>query len=124
MRTDLIVTTSATIEGHVILEYLGVVRGIAVRIPTISQGLQALGGVLGGDLEQAMHLYEEVCEDARNLAYRRMVQHAQERGADAIVAMRYDATDLGERAAEVLAYGTAVKLKFPEVLPAPTSPPA
>jgi uncharacterized protein YbjQ (UPF0145 family) len=54
--------------------------------------------------------YAEVCEDAREDAYKRMVQHAEERGADAIIGMRYDATEFSQGATEVLAYGTAVKL--------------
>jgi uncharacterized protein YbjQ (UPF0145 family) len=62
-------------------------------------------------------MYAEVCEAARDQAYRRMVEHAREMGADAVIAMRYDATDVGKSCTEVLAYGTAVKLRFPEALP-------
>ena len=54
--------------------------------------------------------YAEVCEAARQEAYQRMILHAQEKGADAIIAMRYDATDFAPGVTEVLAYGTAVKL--------------
>ena len=68
-----------------------------------------MGGLkqmIGGNIES----YAKVCEAAREEAYERMVQHAEEKGADAIIAMRYDATEFSERATEVLAYGTAVKL--------------
>jgi uncharacterized protein YbjQ (UPF0145 family) len=102
-----IVTTGNEVTGHVIADYLGIVRGIVVRSPTITQGL--LGGLkqmVSGNIES----YATVCEHAREEAFERMVQHAQERGADAVIGMRYDATDFAEGCTEVLAYGTAVKL--------------
>jgi uncharacterized protein YbjQ (UPF0145 family) len=102
------VTTGNAFEGHEIAEYLGVVRGIVVRAQTISQGIRgALSSILGGNIRA----YEEVCENARSEAFARMVEHAEERGADAIVAMRYDATEFAQGVTEVLAYGTAVKLR-------------
>ena len=55
-----------------------------------------------------MSVYVELCEKAREEAYHRMVEHASQRGANAIIAMRYDANDVGETITEVLAYGTAV----------------
>ena len=67
-------------------------------------GLQQIAG---GNIQA----YAEVCEDARADAYRRMVSHAISLGADAVIAVRYDATEFSERATEVLAYGTAVTLK-------------
>ena len=103
----MIVTTGNEVTGHTIATYIGIVRGIVVRSPNIAQGL--LGGlkqIIGGNIES----YAEVCEDAREEAYRRMVQHAQERGADAVIGMRYDATEFAQGVTEVLAYGTAVKL--------------
>ena len=103
----MIATTGNEIIGFGIAEYLGIVRGIVVRSPTISQGL--LGGlkqIVGGNNEQ----YAAVCETAREEAYERMVEHAEERGADAIISMRYDATEFAQGCTEVLAYGTAVKL--------------
>jgi len=103
----MIVTTGNEVTGHTIATYIGIVRGIVVRSPNIAQGL--LGGpkqIIGGNIES----YAEVCEDAREEAYRRMVQHAQERGADAVIGMRYDATEFSQGVTEVLAYGTAVKL--------------
>lgn len=103
----MIVTTGNNVEGSTVKEYLGVVRGIVVRAPNIAQGI--LGGlkqIVGGNIET----YAVVCENARQEAFRRMVQHAQEINADAIVGMRYDATEFAPSVTEVLAYGTAVKL--------------
>jgi len=104
----MLVTTGNDVSGHEITEYLGVVRGIVVRTPTILQGLA--GGVqqlLGGNIEA----FAEVCETAREHAFEQMVDHASQLGADAVIAMRYDATDIGRgNATEVLAYGTAVRL--------------
>lgn len=93
--------------GYQITEYLGVVRGIVVRSPGITQGV--LGGlkqIVGGNIET----YAQVCEAAREEAFERMLRHAQELGADAVIAMRYDGTDFVQGATEVLAYGTAVKI--------------
>jgi uncharacterized protein YbjQ (UPF0145 family) len=103
----MIVTTGNDVAGHTIAQYLGVVRGIVVRSPSIAQGFfGGLKSMVGGNIEA----FAEVCEAARGEAFKRMVQHAEEIHADAIIAMRYDATEFSERATEVLAYGTAVKL--------------
>jgi uncharacterized protein YbjQ (UPF0145 family) len=78
-----------------------------VRSPSIAQGfLGGLKQIVGGNIES----YAQVCEAAREEAYQRMVRHAEERGADAIVGMRYDATEFSQGVTEVLAYGTAVRL--------------
>lgn len=101
----MITTTGNEVSGFSISQYLGIVRGIVVRSPTISQGL--LGGlkqIIGGNNEQ----YAAVCEVAREEAYERMIQHAEQRGANAIIGMRYDATEFAAGVTEVLAYGTAV----------------
>lgn len=101
----MIVTTGFEVEGHPIQTYLHVVRGIVVRAPGIAQGL--LGGlkqIVGGNIES----YVQVCEAAREEAFERMVRHAQEIGANAIIGMRYDATNFADGVTEVLAYGTAV----------------
>jgi uncharacterized protein YbjQ (UPF0145 family) len=103
----MIVTTGNEITGHSIAAYIGIVRGIVVRSPSITQGL--LGGlkqIVGGNIES----YAEVCEVAREEAYGRMVRHAQEKGATGVIGMRYDATEFAQGVTEVLAYGTAVKL--------------
>jgi uncharacterized protein YbjQ (UPF0145 family) len=102
-----IVTTTNDVAGHRITGYLGIVRGLVVRTPNI--GASILGGlssILGGNISQ----FANVCEAARQEAYDLMVRHARAMGADAVIAMRYDATEFSQRATEVLAYGTAVKL--------------
>ena len=102
-----LITTAFTIDGYRIKQNLGVVRGIVVRSPSIGQGI--VGGlkqIVGGNIRE----YAEVCESARSDAYRLLVQHAAEVGADAIIGMRYDATEFSQGATEVLAYGTAVKI--------------
>ena len=99
------VTTTNSLEGQVVKQYLGVVRGIVVRTPTISQGIMGgLKSIVGGKIGA----FAEMCEHAREEAYELMVQHAQALGATAIICMRYDATDLGQAGTEVLCYGTAV----------------
>jgi uncharacterized protein YbjQ (UPF0145 family) len=104
---QLIVTTGNEIAGHDIVKYLAIVRGIVVRATGIGQGLlgslRALGG--GNIIE-----FTEVCEAARHDAYQQMIQHAQEVGADAVIGMRYDATEFMQGSTEVLAYGTAVRI--------------
>lgn len=108
MPRGISVTTANNLEGYEISEYLGVVRGIVVRAQTITQGIRgAFSSIFGGNIKA----YEEVCEQARSEAFARMVQHAQEKDADAVLAMRYDATEFAPGITEVLAYGTAVKLR-------------
>jgi uncharacterized protein YbjQ (UPF0145 family) len=104
------VTTTFTIEGHQIVEYKGVVRGIIVRAPTIAQGIVGgLKNIIGGRIGA----YTEMCEQARQHAYDLMLQHANEVGANAIVGMRYDAAEVVSKgsATEVLCYGTAVVIR-------------
>jgi len=104
----MIVTTGIAITGHEIDHIIGIVRGVVVRSPNIAQSFlgsfQAIGG---GNIE----MFADVCDQARQHAFDRMVKHAQEMGADAIIGMRYDATEFAQSMTEVLAYGTAVKLK-------------
>ena len=103
----MIVTTTNDVPGHQIVEIIGIVRGIVVRAPGIGQSfLGGLKQMIGGNIES----YAEVCEDARRDAFKRMVAHANEKDADAIIGMRYDATEFAQSTTEVLAYGTAVKL--------------
>lgn len=103
----MIVTTGNEVESNKISEYLGVVRGIVVRSPSIGQGIiGGLKSIVGGNIEE----FAQVCEAARVEAFNRMVQHAHEIGADAIIGMRYDATEFSRATTEVLAYGTAVRL--------------
>ncbi|MDQ3368012.1 MAG: YbjQ family protein [Myxococcota bacterium] len=104
---QLIVTTGNDVAGHEIVGYLAIVRGIVVRATSIGKGIvgsfKALGG---GNIRE----FTEVCEAARHDAYQQMIDHAREVGADAIIGMRYDATEFTQGSTEVLAYGTAVKL--------------
>ncbi len=101
------VTTSNVVPGREIADTIGVVRGLVVRTNNLVAGfIGGLKSIFGGNISQ----FEKVCDDARSMAYDRMVQHAREQGADAIVAMRFDATEFSPGVTEVLAYGTAVKL--------------
>jgi uncharacterized protein YbjQ (UPF0145 family) len=103
----IITTTGNDVAGRRITDYLGVVRGIVVRSPNLVQGMfGGLKQIVGGNIES----YANVCEQARGQAFDRMVAHAMELKADAIIAIRYDATEFAESVTEVLAYGTAVKL--------------
>ena len=103
----MLVTTGNEVEGHAISQYLGVVRGIVVRSPNIAQGFMGgINQIFGGNIEA----YAQVCEQARQDAFDRMVLHAQQIGADAVIGTRYDATEFTTSVTEVLAYGTAVKL--------------
>jgi uncharacterized protein YbjQ (UPF0145 family) len=99
------VTTSFELQGYRITRHLGVVRGITVRsrsiFGNIAGGLQSL---VGGRLS----VYVELCEKTREEAFREMLIHADERGANAIINMRYDANEVIDGVTEVLAYGTAV----------------
>lgn len=107
---QIIVTTTFTIEGYHVVSYLGMVRGIVVRSPTIMQGfLAGIKNIVGGQLAA----YGRMCEDARTEAYRLMVEHAQALGAHAVVGVCYDASEVVSKASasEVLCYGTAVLLE-------------
>jgi len=104
------VTTTFDIEGYRITEYKGLVRGITVRSPTISQGiLGGLKSIIGGRIGA----YTEMCEQARQHAYDTMIAHASQLGANAIVGVRYDGSDVGSQqsATEILCYGTAVVIQ-------------
>ena len=104
----MIVTTGNEITGRVIRKYLGVVRGIVVRSPSIAQGFfGGLKQIVGGNIES----YAQVCETARQEAFDRMVGHAEDIEANGIIGMRYDATEFSPGVTEVLAYGTAVKVE-------------
>ena len=99
------ITTALELPGHRIVRNLGVVRGITVRsrsvVGNFFGGLQSL---FGGNIS----IYTHLCEQARAETYRLMCEHARQHGANAIIAMRYDATELMPGLTEVLCYGTAV----------------
>lgn len=100
-----LVTTAFELPGHRTVTNLGVVRGIVVRsrsiIGTIGAAVQTL---FGGNIT----LYTELCENARSDAFRLLLEHAAETGANALVGVRYDANEVAAGVTEVLAYGTAV----------------
>lgn len=102
---DSMVTTAFELPGYRIARNLGVVRGITVRSRSIVGNF--LGGIqtiFGGNIT----IYTELCEQAREETYRDMVKHARQLGANAVIGMRYDATDVMTGLTEVLCYGTAV----------------
>jgi uncharacterized protein YbjQ (UPF0145 family) len=106
----MLITTTLNVEGYRIAEYKGIVRGIIVRAPTIAQGIVGgLKNIIGGQIGA----YTAMCEQARQQAYDYMVQHARELGANAIVGVRYDASEVVSKgsATEVLCYGTAVVIQ-------------
>ena len=98
-------TTAFTIDGYKIKTVLGVVRGIVVRSRSIFGTIGAsLHTIIGGNIT----LFTELCEKTRSEAFEMMVQHAEEIGANAVIGIRYDATELMSSVTEVLCYGTAV----------------
>lgn len=101
-------TTSLTLDGFRVTKSLGVVRGITVRsrsiVGTIGGALQT---IVGGNIT----LFEELCERTRADAFARMIQHAEALGANAVVGVRYDATEVMQGVTEVLCYGTAVTVQ-------------
>jgi uncharacterized protein YbjQ (UPF0145 family) len=104
---DIVVTTGNDVAGHRIVRYLGIVRGIVVRSPSFGKTfVGAFKSLAGGNIRE----FTEVCESARHDAYLQMMNHAATLGADAVIGMRYDATEFMQGATEVLVYGTAVNL--------------
>jgi uncharacterized protein YbjQ (UPF0145 family) len=102
------VTTSQELPGYRIVRNYGIVRGIIVRSRSLLGSLGAgLQTILGGNIT----ILTELCENTREEAYELMMQHAADHGANAIIAMRYDATEIMQGVTEVLAYGTAVQVE-------------
>jgi uncharacterized protein YbjQ (UPF0145 family) len=101
-------STTFTIEGHRIVKTLGVVRGIIVRSRSIVGNIgAAFQTLVGGNIT----IFSSLCEKARADAFGLMLQHADELGANAIVGVRYDATEVMQGVTEVLCYGTAVVIE-------------
>jgi uncharacterized protein YbjQ (UPF0145 family) len=97
-------TTTFTLEGHRVTRNLGVVRGIIVRSRSVVGSIGAqLQTLIGGNIT----IYTELCEKTRSEAFEMMVQHAEVMGANAVIGVRYDATELAPGVTEVLCYGTA-----------------
>ncbi len=103
------VTTAFTLDGYRIVRNLGLVRGIVVRsrsiFGTIGAGLQT---IVGGNIS----LLTDLCEKTRNDAFELLLQHAAAVGANAVVGVRYDATEIMSGVTEVLCYGTAVVIEL------------
>lgn len=102
-----LITASNQLEGYKITRHLGIVRGITVRSRSVLGNM--VGGlqtILGGKLS----IYIELCERAREEAFQNMIDHANERGANAIINIRYDANEVMSGVTEVLCYGTAVQV--------------
>lgn len=101
-------TTANSLDGYRITKTLGIVRGITVRsrsvLGTLGASLQTL---VGGNIT----LLTELCEKTREEAFELMLQHAREHGANAVIAVRYDATEVMQGVTEVLCYGTAVTVE-------------
>ena len=107
MQQDMI-TGAFELPGHRIVKNIGIVRGITVRsrsiVGNVLGGLQSL---FGGNIT----VYTELCEQARTEAFNLMCQHADQLGANAVIGLRYDATELMDGLTEVLCYGTAVRVE-------------
>ena len=103
-------TTAFTLTGYDIVQEHGLVRGIVVRsrsvVGSIGASLQTL---IGGNIT----IYTSMCEQARKDAFSQMLQHAKELGANAVIGVRYDTTEVMQGVTEVLCYGTAVTVVSP-----------
>ena len=107
-QTHPLTTTTFELPGFRVVKSFGVVRGIIVRsrsiIGNIGAGIQSL---FGGNIS----LYTSLCERAREDAFNQMIAHAGELGANAVIGVRYDATEVATGITEVLCYGTAVSVE-------------
>jgi uncharacterized protein YbjQ (UPF0145 family) len=105
---EAMVTTAFELPGYRVARSLGLVRGVTVRsrsvFGTIGASLETL---VGGNIT----LFEDMCEKTREQALELMMQHALERGANAVIGVRYDATEVMQGVTEVIAYGTAVRME-------------
>jgi uncharacterized protein YbjQ (UPF0145 family) len=105
---DSMVTTAFTLDGFSVERNLGIVRGIIVRSRSVLGTLGAsLQTFVGGDIT----LFSDLCEETRAHAFQRMSEHAAQLGANAVIGVRYDATEIMQGVTEVLCYGTAVVVK-------------
>ncbi len=104
-QTHPLTTTTFELPGYRTIKSFGVVRGIIVRSRSIIGNFGAsVQAIFGGNIS----LYTEMCDRARGEAFNLMIQHAGEMGANAIIGVRYDATEIAPGITEVLCYGTAV----------------
>ena len=101
-------TTTFELTGYHTVKTLGVVRGLIVRSRSIVGNIgAAIQALFGGNIT----LYTSLCEQARKESFEAMVKHAEELGANAIIGVKYDATEIAAGITEVLCYGTAVVVK-------------
>jgi len=108
MKKEIIITTGNEVPGKKVLKVLGVVRGSTVRARNIGRDIGAgLKNIIGGEIKT----YTEMTANARDEAYNRMVNQSIDLGADAIIGVRFMTSMVMQGASEMLAYGTAVKLK-------------
>ena len=104
----MIIVTTENVPGYEVTEVLGPSFGVVVRARGIGGDILAsLKSLVGGEIVQ----YTQMIEDARRQAIDRMVQSAHAMGADAVIMMRFDSGDVGQNMSEIVAYGTAVKLR-------------
>ncbi|MFI4950821.1 MAG: YbjQ family protein [Caulobacterales bacterium] len=104
----MLVATTNDLAGYKVTAHIGMVRGVTVRSRSVVGNLGgAIQSIFGGNLS----IYTELAEHARQEAYELMVDHARAAGADAVLAMRYDANEIMDGITEVLCYGTAVKVE-------------
>lgn len=102
-----LVTSAFTLPGYTIVRNFGLVRGLIVRSRSLVGNIGAAFQTLfGGNIT----LYTQLCERARQDAYELMMLHAEEMGANGVIGVRYDATEIAGGVTEVLCYGTAVKV--------------
>ncbi|HRJ69513.1 MAG TPA: YbjQ family protein [Beijerinckiaceae bacterium] len=105
----MIVATTNELAGYRIVQHLGMVRGITVRSRSV---VGNFGGAIQAFFGGKLSVYVTLAETAREEAFRQMVDHAEQLGANAVVAMRYDANEIMAGITEVLAYGTAVRVEM------------
>ncbi|NNM59157.1 MAG: YbjQ family protein [Legionellales bacterium] len=104
----MLITTQDNFSEFQIEKTLGLVRGNTVRTRNFARNfIASLRTIIGGEVPE----YTKAANDARDQALERMIQHATEVGADAIVGVRFITSEIGQTCAEILAYGTAVKLR-------------
>lgn len=107
-RSDVVVTSTETVPGREITETLGIARGNTVRARNVGRDItQSLRNLVGGELKA----YSTLMQDTRDEAVQRMLADAEEQGADAVVNVRFETSEVIKGGAELLAYGTAVRLR-------------
>jgi len=105
---EAMITTAFDLPNYRVAKNLGLVRGVTVRSRSVLGTLGAsLETLVGGNIT----LFEDMCETTREQALQLMMEHAVERGANAVIGVRYDATEVMQGVTEVIAYGTAVQVE-------------